>query len=91
MEPRYNYADVVNHVEAYLRVYLPEYDLMEIRQKSAHPDDAHLYIVAARNKNNKTYAVWSSWNESTKSMNHGTYMIPDWKTCRKTIDEKYNN
>lgn len=90
-EKRPSYARIAAELQAYLHVYLPEYELEEMRRKSPHPDDWYLYIAAAKNKTNGTYAVWSAWNASTKSLNHGHYNIPDWKTCRKTMDELYNH
>ena len=63
-------SDVVEEVKTYFADKLPAYEPLSIYRKSNHPDDNYLYSVLAAGKNG-TYACWTSWNESTHSLNHG--------------------
>lgn len=81
-----NLSEVREHVEFYFKENLPQYTVLEIRRKSSHPDDSYLFMVSAK-KDDGTYAVWSSWNESTQSLNHGHYNIKSLEDCEKVIRE----
>ncbi len=48
--------EVMEQVTLYLKEYLPGYTVLKVRKKSYHPDDSHLYMVAAE-KDDGTYAV----------------------------------
>ena len=61
---------------------------MEVRKKSYHPDDAHLYMVASK-KNDGAYAVWTGWNDNTRSLNFGHYDLKDLDACHKVMDEYF--
>ena len=54
-----NLNKVREHIELYFKENLPQYTVLEIRRKSSHPDDTHLFMVSAK-KSNGIYAVWSS-------------------------------
>jgi len=43
--------------------------------------------MAAAKHQNGSYAVWISWNESTQSLNHGHYGLPDMKSCAEIMTE----
>lgn len=66
----------------------PRYEVLEIRYKSYHPDDSHLFLVAAK-KDDGSFAVWTGWNDKTKSLNYGHYDLKDLDTCHKVMDEYF--
>ena len=81
-----NLNEVKKDVELYFKEHLPQYTVvLEIRRKSNHPDDDYLYMVSAK-KSDNTYAVWT-WNESTKSLNHGHYNLKSVEDCEKIFEE----
>ena len=81
--------EVREHVELYFREHLPQYTVQEIRKKSTHPDDGHLYMVSAQKEDN-TFAMWSNWNESTFSLNHGHYNLCSADDCERLFAEYQN-
>lgn len=81
--------EVIIHIQEYFQKKLPNYEVVKVRRKSWHKDDAHLYMVAAK-KNRGSYAVWTSWNESTQSLNYGHYDLADIESCERIMDEFYN-
>ena len=80
--------EVMEQVKLYFKENLPKYTVLKIRKKSYHPDDSHLYMVSAE-KNDGTYAVWISWNQKLKSLNHGHYDLQSEEDCEKVVDEFY--
>lgn len=70
-------------MESYFREHLPHYAVLTVSRKSLHPDDGYLYIVSAKNERDGTYAVWTSWNEKTRSLNYGHYGIRSLEACEK--------
>lgn len=83
-----NLSEVREHIELYFKENLPQYTVLEIRKKSSHPDDAHLFMVSAK-KFNDTYAFWSGWNELNQSLNHGHYDLKSTEECEKLFEEFY--
>lgn len=81
-------SEVLEQVERYFAENLPRYKVLKIRQQSYHPDDDYLYMVAAK-KDDGTYAVWTSWNQQTRSLNCGHYDIQTEADCEKVMDEYY--
>lgn len=81
--------EVIIHIQEYFKEKLPNYDVVKVRRKSWHKDDSHLFMVAAK-KNTGSYAVWTSWNESTQSLNYGHYDLADIESCEQIMDEFYN-
>lgn len=59
----------------YFTEHLNNYNVCEYTRLSSHPDDAHLFIVTGFNRNTKEYAVWTSWNTKTESLNYGHYCL----------------
>ena len=84
-----NFKDVVQHVYDYFEEHLPLYTVFEVKRKSYDPDDDYLFMVAAK-KQDGSYAVWISWNESIRSLNHGHYNLPDMKACAEIMTEYQN-
>lgn len=80
--------EVEENIKEYFRTNLPRYEVVKIRKKSYHPDDAHLYMIAAK-KDDGTYAVWTGWNDKNKSLNYGHYDLKDLDTCHKVMDEYF--
>ncbi|MDE6602437.1 MAG: hypothetical protein K2K90_09810 [Lachnospiraceae bacterium] len=83
-----NLIKVREHIELYFKEHLPQYTVLEIRRKSCHPDDAHLFMVSAK-KSNGIYAVWTGWNELSQSLNHGHYDLKSAEKCEKLFEEFY--
>lgn len=81
---------VREHIELYFKEHLPQYTVLEIRRKSSHPDDEHLWMVSAK-KSNGTFAVWSGWNELTCSLNYGHYDLQSIEECERIFEEFYFN
>lgn len=89
-ESERNWQDVVSHIRNYFAENLPQYDPVKVIRKSVHPDDAYLFMVVARKKDDTSYAVWTSWNEQLQSLNYGHYDLPDLNACSRIMDEFYN-
>lgn len=82
--------EVLEEVDLYFRENLPQYTVLKIKKKSYHPDDSHLYMVAAE-KQDGTYAVWTCWNSSTRSLNHGHYGLRSEADCERIMEEFYHS
>lgn len=80
--------EVEVNVKEYFKENLSRYEVLEIRRKSYHPDDSHLFLVAAK-KDDGSFAVWTGWNDKTKSLNYGHYDLKDLDTCHKVMDEYF--
>ena len=80
--------EVMEQVTLYLKEYLPGYTVLKVRKKSYHPDDSHLYMLAAE-KDDGTYAVWTCWNQKTETLNHGHYGLQSEEACKKIMEEFY--
>lgn len=78
---------ILRYVEIYFKNHLPHYAVLTVSRKNHHPDDGHLYIVSAKNEKDNTFAVWSCWNEKTRSLNHGHYGINSLKACGNLVKE----
>lgn len=83
-----NLSEVREHIELYFKENLPQYTVLEVRNRSSHPDDTHLFMVSAK-KSNGTYALWTSWNEFSQSLNHGHYDLQSAEECEKIFAEFY--
>lgn len=81
-----NFKDVVQHISDYFEEHLSQFTVFEVRKQSYNPDDNYLYMVAAKHKNGN-YAVWTSWNESTQSLNQGHYDLSNMKVCAEIMTE----
>lgn len=80
--------EVLANINAYFKENLPRYKVVKVRKKSYHPDDAHLYMVAAK-KDDGTYSVWTGWNDLSRTLNFGHYDIRDLRGCNAIMDEFY--
>ena len=85
-----NISDIRAHVEDYFKNHLPKYTVLEIRKKSYHPKDDYLWMVSAKKEGEDTeYAVWTSWNEETQSLNYGHYNLKSIEDCERVFEEYY--
>lgn len=64
---------VYEQVKEYFREHLPDYQVIDVKRKSHHPDDSHMWMVSAYHPKDDTYAFWSCYNSETDSLNHGHY------------------
>ena len=80
--------EVLANINSYFEENLPRYEVVKIRKKSYHPDDGHLYMVAAQ-KDDGTFSVWTGWNDKTRSLNFGHYDLKNMETCEAIMDEYY--
>lgn len=83
-----NFNEVRKHVDLYFKEHLPQYTALEIRRKSSHPDDAYLWMISVK-KSDNTYAVWTGWNETIQSLNHGHYDLKFLEECERIFEEFY--
>lgn len=84
-----NFKDIVQHIYDYFEEHLPLYTVFEIQRKSYDSADDYLFMVVAKHQNG-SYAVWTSWNESICTLNHGHYNLPNMGVCAE-IMSKYQN
>ena len=66
---------VVEDVKKYFDEKLPQYTVIDIVDYSYHPDDNYLFMVKAKKMKDNSYAVWTNWNQQSKSLNYGHYDI----------------
>lgn len=71
------FIDRMQTLNKYLAKHLDTYVLNKVTRLSSHPDDDYLYIVKALNVNTLKYAVWTSWNTTTESLNYGHYDLTE--------------
>lgn len=83
-----NSDEVREHIVLCFTENLPQYTVLEIRSKSSHPDDTHLFMVSAK-KDDGTYSLWTGWNELSQSLNHGHYDLKSAAECEKLFEEFY--
>ena len=77
--------EIAAEIYDYFKRKLPQYDSSTIRVKEyIHPDDWFLARVIAKKKpshHNPQYggawAVWTCWNATTKSLEHGHYDLSE--------------
>lgn len=84
-----NYMEAVQHVNEYFKVHLPLYTPFEVRRQTYNPEDDYLYMVSAEKKDG-SFAVWTSWNESIRSLNCGHYDLPSMEACAKLMEDYRN-
>lgn len=80
--------EVMEHVEAYFKKYLPQYTVLHIMNRFSDVDHDHIFMVSGK-KADGTYAVWTCWNERTQCLNHGHYGLESNEDCKKIFDEFY--
>lgn len=79
--------EVIDNINSYFRENEMNYEVVKLYKKSNFKNDWYLYVVVAELANTKRYAVWTSWNESTKCLNHGHYGITSIEDCMEIVDE----
>ena len=84
---RYN-EPVPQEVRDNVTKYLSENnlgELIDVVRHSDHPEDSYLYHVIAKRGNE--FVCWTSWNETTQSLNFGHYGLSSEEEARKISDE----
>jgi len=80
--------DVIANISEYFSRHLPGYQLVQVCRKSNHPEDANLYsVVASKDKNE--FACWTSWNNTTRSLNYGHYGLHSEHEASETLEEAF--
>lgn len=88
---------VWNNVKEYFKEHLDDrYDLQDVI-RYASPMDSYLYMVIAKHKNypaikasigGGAWVVWTTWNESTQSLNGGHYDIKTYEDALRICEER---
>lgn len=88
---------VWDNVKKYFKERLHDrYDLQDIISYS-HPGDSYLYMVIAKEKDypetnvqlgGGPWVVWTTWNESTQSLNGGHYDIKMYEDALRICEER---
>lgn len=97
-----NTDSVPREVKDNVRKYLEKNNLgklVDVMRASDHPDDHYLYHVIAKKPNtNKcfhngewNYSCWTSWNETTQSLNYGHYQLESEKAAREICKEHFHS
>lgn len=85
-----NTTPVPESVKVNVKKYLEEHNLgefVEVRRASDHLEDYYLYHVIARK--GKSFSCWTSWNETTQSMNFGHYGLT-YEECDSVLKEYFH-
>ena len=85
-----NTTPVPESVIQNVKKYLEEHNLgefVEVRRASDHPSDDYIYHVIAKKGN--SYSCWTSWNETTQSMNFGHYGLI-YEECDSVLKEYFH-
>lgn len=88
---------VWDYVKKYFKERLHDrYDLQDIISYS-HPGDSYLYMVIAKEKDYPEtnvqlgcgpWVVWTTWNESTQSLDGGHYDIKTYEDALSICEER---
>lgn len=88
---------VWNNVRKYFKESLDDrYDLQDVIRYQ-NPMDSYLYMVIAKHKNYSAikasigggpWVVWTTWNESTQSLNGGHYDIKTYEDALRICEER---
>ena len=79
--------EVIDRINSYFRENEMNYEVVKLYKKSNCKNDWYLYVVVARLTNTQRYAVWTSWNDSRKCLNHGHYGITSIEHCMEVVAE----
>ena len=81
--------NTVKNIENYFKKSegLKEYQILLVYRASNHPEDDYLYSVVGYK--NSLYSCWSSWNDKTKSLNHGHYGLTSLEVAKCILKENF--
>lgn len=79
--------DVIENVKNYFAKEMPRYIPVYVCRGSNHPEDDYRYSVIG--KREEEYSCWTSWNESTQSLNHGHYGMKDFADAMKVLHDNF--
>lgn len=86
-----NLTPVPQEVKENVKKYLTEEnlgELVDVMRASEHPEDWYLFHVIARKGDN--YSCWTSWNETTQSLNFGHYNLNSEEGAREICKEFFH-
>ena len=86
-------AEVIQAVGEYFETAsgLGSYTPIKICRISNDPSDHYLYATVGYNLKTEEYACWTSWNNSTASLNMGHYNLPDERAALDIIRDRFND
>lgn len=87
-------TETINRIVSYFAEKLPTFDVTDVMRKSNHPDDNYLYAVVGSRKDNNghdLFSCWTSWNDSTESLNHGHYDVGSFDSAMHIIKDNFND
>ena len=70
---------------------LTNYEPLAVGQHRGNGEASYLYIVLGRQIRGENFAVWTCWNESTQSLNHGHYDLSEQAAMRLFLDPYRGN
>lgn len=96
-----NTTPVPQEVKENVKKYLAEHnlgELVDVMRASDHPEDGYLFHVIARKPNEKklfhngdySYSAFTSWNETTQSLNFGHYHLESEERAREICAEMFH-
>ena len=80
---------VIKDVISYFKTDISGFMPVKVCRHSNHPEDVYLYSVIAKHENSDAYACWSTFNDSTKSLNHGHYYLSGEDDALEIIKDKF--
>ena len=81
--------DVMHNISDYFDKEIKQYIPLYVCRHSNHPNDDYLYSVIGRNTSDDSYACWSTFNNSTKVLNHGHYGLSNFEEAMNVVRDKF--
>lgn len=82
--------NVIDDVIDFFKNELSGFTPLKVCRHSNHPDDSYLYSVFGQ-KEDGSIACWSTFNESTKSMNYGHYGLSSFEDAMDVIKDNFHD
>lgn len=84
---------VMLRVRNYFSEHLQNFCVIRVFRYSNHPEDHYLYMVISKKAviGKHEYAVHSCWNDTTNSLNFGTYGIDSYEKALELCKEKFHD
>ena len=79
------------HIKKEIDRQFPSYELVNAWRKNNIADDNYLFSVLAHDRKSNKYTVWTAWNESSQSLNHGHYMLTEQEAREVLCDNVSSN
>lgn len=81
--------DVIHNISDYFDKEIKHYTPLYVCRHSNHPSDDYLYSIIGKNVSDGSYACWSTWNNSTKVLNHGHYGLSNYEEAMNIVRDKF--